>query len=374
VQGLKGDKGAKGDKGDKGDQGLAGLQGEQGSQGEKGDPGDPGPKGDKGNDGAKGDKGDKGNDGAKGDKGDKGEKGDPAPAGLKLSKKQIALLRWYEINEVQNSFTVGPEPTAHAFDGKFLWLGHGNGSIGKFDVVKRTYDEVIAAGVLNNSINALVFDGVKIWAGVAGDASLKIINLSSAEIEAEIALPWPANALVFDGRDVWAGHDDGFVTPVDATTGELGTQLFPILPAPVTALIFDGVSVWAGYENGYLVGGGGLAGTYILGIGSKVTALIFDGTNIWAGQEDGTLSVIIQSSEPEQVEIPDLAAGSISAMVFDGAYVWATDNVSEMVAKFDVSDLSLAAEAPAGSDPAGLSFDGANVWLVNKAANSVTIK
>jgi hypothetical protein len=162
---------------------------------------------------------------------------------------------------------------------------------------------------------------------------------------------------------------------VDASSGALGTQLPPVFGGAVTSLIFDGESVWAGYDNGYLVGDGGLAGYFILGLfGSKINALVFDGDHIWAGQDDGTLSVIIFSAEPEAIEIPDLAGGSISALVFDGSYVWAADSASDMLAKFDASDFSLLTEAPAVVDPAGLSFDGANIWLVSTEANSIALQ
>ena len=47
-----------------------------------------------------------------------------------------------------------------------------------------------------------------------------------------------------------------------------------------------------------------------------------------------------------------------------------------MVAKFKATDRKLLTEGPIGdgSDPIGMSFDGANVWVVNKGNSSISIK
>jgi hypothetical protein len=68
---------------------------------------------------AQGDPGERGPQGIEGEvgpQGPQGEPGEPAPAGTQLNPKQIGPLRWYEIN-------------ALVFDGVKIWAGQEDGTL-----------------------------------------------------------------------------------------------------------------------------------------------------------------------------------------------------------------------------------------------------
>src|SRR5262245_36488137 len=75
---------------------ITGPQGQQGERGVAGAQGPQGPKGDQGDQGPQGPKGDQGDQGAQGAAGPAGPQG---PPGIGFNPLQIALLRWYEVNQ-----------------------------------------------------------------------------------------------------------------------------------------------------------------------------------------------------------------------------------------------------------------------------------
>jgi DNA-binding beta-propeller fold protein YncE len=346
--------------------------GPQGPKGDKGDTGNPGPKGDKGDKGAKGDKG---------DKGAKGDKGDPGTPGSKFNSKKIALLRWYDVIETDNSYPVESGPKALAFDGRYLWLGHGDGAIGKFDVSDRTYNHI--TGYVD-PIAALVFDGVKIWASVEGDKFLKEISLSATgsgddeALTAAVELPSSATTLAFDGGRVWTGHADDSLNVVNASTADVGgPYTFPLWKGPITAMAFDGDGMWVGNSAGRLasVDANGVFAKFQQLFEGEITALVFDGNYIWVGHMVGFIN-IVDAETGELLLRLDYITGAVTGLVFDGGHVWATDGDHDLIFKINASDFSLVGSYPTGGEtvPAGVSFDGANIWVVNSGANSVMVK
>ncbi len=267
----------------------------------------------------------------------------------------------------------------------FFDIGHADGTIGKFDVFGRTYEEVLT---LASQINDLAFDGVFIWAGL-DDGKLRAVNASTGELGPEFFHPFysrfPITSIAFDGLYTWAGNGDTGIAQlfgVNSNTGALARSNTTLDGGPITDVVFDGFHIWTGHMDGNVnivdASTGVLIDRLLINHVDQesnpvpITALVFDGVNIWAGYEDGTLNVVDAISETVTViSEDDLAGGPISALVFDGAHVWAADNFNDRITKFNSTDLSQVAAYSTGSNPTGLSFDSADVWVLMKGENSV---
>ena len=67
------------------------------------------------------------------------------------------------------------------------------------------------------------------------------------------------------------------------------------------------------------------------------------------------------------------SAGQYPAgLAFDGANIWVTNNVADTVQKRRASDGQLLGTFPVGSGPCGVAFDGANIWTANNNTDTVT--
>lgn len=54
--------------------------------------------------------------------GAEGPPGEQGPAGLGYNPMDIALLRWYEANEAENTFDASNNPWDICFDGANIWV------------------------------------------------------------------------------------------------------------------------------------------------------------------------------------------------------------------------------------------------------------
>src|SRR5580765_3130529 len=72
-------------------------------------------------------------------------------------------------------------------------------------------------------------------------------------------------------------------------------------------------------------------------------------------------------------DIQTFAAGqSPTNMAFDGANIWVTNSDADTVTKLRASDGSLQGTFPTGDVPQFAVFDGANIWISNTLDDSIT--
>ena len=60
-----------------------------------------------------------------------------------------------------------------------------------------------------------------------------------------------------------------------------------------------------------------------------------------------------------------------SGIAFDGANIWVTNCGSNNVTKLRASDGAVLGTYAVGTSPAGIAFDGANIWVANSGSNNV---
>src|SRR5579863_4919999 len=73
---------------------------------------------------------------------------------------KVALLKWYQANEVPTTFPVGKQPYGVAFDGANIWVAAFDGTVTK---VRANDGEVLRKLQLNGALYGVTFDGSSIW-------------------------------------------------------------------------------------------------------------------------------------------------------------------------------------------------------------------
>jgi hypothetical protein len=63
---------------------------------------------------------------------------------------------------------------------------------------------------------------------------------------------------------------------------------------------------------------------------------------------------------------------SPAGVAFDGANIWVSNTASNSVTELRASDGTTLGTFLVGSQPQGVVFDGANIWLANNGSNTVS--
>lgn len=104
-------------------------------------------------------------------------------------------------------------------------------------------------------------------------------------------------------------------------------------------------------------------------LGDPSGALAFDGSRVWAVNEG---SVAIVSFNPTNVTTVSTGFNAPAGIVFDGINMWITDASANTLIKLN-SDGSIAQTINVGTTPVSPVFDGINIWVPNLSSNSVSV-
>jgi hypothetical protein len=226
--------------------------------------------------GPAGPQGPQGPQGATGATGPQGLQGPPGPAGTSTNPLQVAILRWYNANQVGITRGLAAPPVAAVFDGVNVVVAESNGTLASlhapdgtpvFTTDLNNDAEIIAQymriapGSLIIEISGLAFDGQNIWIGVNSLGSLAIpvfVKLRAVDgsfqgvVSTNVSAGLPLSGLAFDGTSIWAGlGGTQSLIQVRASDGSsLGT--FSVAATPIS-LVFDGANVWVTTQANTLV-------------------------------------------------------------------------------------------------------------------------
>ncbi|MGE5570468.1 MAG: YncE family protein [Rhodospirillales bacterium] len=179
-----------------------------------------------------------GPEGPPGPTGPQGVTGPPGPAGP--STMSIALLRWYEANQVA-SFAVTEGPTHAAFDGAHIWVTNNRSDT----VAKLRPSDGVVLGTyaVGDGPWSLAFDGAHIWAASRSSDSVMKLRPSDGVVLSTYAVGNRPYGLAFDGSNIWVTNfNSSNVMKLRASDGELlGT--YPVGSGP-DGVALDGAHIW----------------------------------------------------------------------------------------------------------------------------------
>jgi hypothetical protein len=231
--------------------------------------------------------------------------------------------------------------------------------------------------------NAVLFDGVHVWASTNGGRLLRFSpNGGSSDPSSpmrfkEVVLSSLSPlTMAFDGRNVWvAGYDSGLVDKVDVVDGTVGTPT--LCGGNAEGLVFDGTRIWLSHCAGTNpVGSSGgvqsitpatgpASSTYLMP-GCCPQGITFDGTHLWVACWRANKLIKMDPVTGSQTDVPT-SAWSTTGMTFDGTHVWAVNGGGTTITKVNTSTNSATAVQLSATQsvvsPRGVAFDGTYVWV-----------
>src|ERR1039458_5682404 len=262
---------------------------------------------------------------------------------------QIATLHWYNANQT-TSLPVGAAPTYMAFDGSDIWVTNLQANtVTKLRVSDGTNLGSFAVGSVPVGV---AFDGSNIWVANEGDGTVTKLRASDGANLGSFRVGLDPIGVAFDGASVWVANEgSNTITKLDNNGNPL--LIVAVGTGPIE-LAFDGTNMWVSNFGSNSVtkvraSNGAVLGTFPVGHGPH--DLTFDGTNIWVTNEIDNTVTEIKASSGALVATHAVGSFAPQGLVYDGA----------IVCTFKV-----------GASPVGVAFEGANVWVANQGANTVS--
>ncbi len=303
---------------------------------------------------------------------------------------QIALKEWYPANLSATLTTLNPgggslsAPGGVLFDGTNLWVEHAaspNYYVDKLQASDGKFIGRYKVGLGSSSVAGPAgFDGVNIWLPehqpsanlmhrirAADGVSISDCNLGSNG--------YYPNTAVFDGQNMWVGTDNYTVVKVNANTCAVQCANTSIA-SRIYGLAYDGTYMWAtAVDSNKVVKLNSSCAQVASYTVSGPIGIAFDGTNMWTANQSGASTTRINVSSGA-IATYSLGAGPAWTIAYDGGNMWITDYTTGKVSK--ISTTSPTNNPPsyqtcgsASSEPLGLAFDGAQMWIGCEGNNAL---
>jgi hypothetical protein len=121
--------------------------------------------------------------------------------------QQIAMLRWYDVNNTIPSVNVGFGCDQSAFDGEHMWVTvWGTGKVVRIRASDMTVIGTYSAGT---NPNPIIFDGDEIWVGSETSGQITKLRASDGSSAGSFSTGVSSHAgMAFDGTNVWVTNKD----------------------------------------------------------------------------------------------------------------------------------------------------------------------
>jgi hypothetical protein len=180
----------------------------------------------------------------------------------------------------------------------------------------------------------------------------------------------------FDGTDLWVANSNSVlrVRPSDGKVIETWTG--------ATAAASIVCAMGKVFITGFISPGSlymidptqppGTVTTLTTSLGNLPLSIAFDGSRIWTANSGGGGSVSIVTLNPTSVNTVSTGFNSPAGMLYDGSNIWVTDINASSLLKLNANG-SIAQTINVGTAPEFPVFDGTNIWVPNHNSDSVSV-
>jgi hypothetical protein len=181
-----------------------------------------------------------------------------------------------------------------------------------------------------------------------------------------------------DGADLWvANYTSGSVSRVRASDGKL-LETWSGAPNALGVLSAKGLIFVTGSQipgNLYQIDPTQPAGavtTLTSSLGGASSGIAFDGIRVWTANTQGSISIV--SLNPLSVNTVTTGFNQPAGILYDGANIWVTDIGTSpgKLLKLD-SNGNIIQTVDVGGTPFFPVFDGTNIWVPNFSSRTVTV-
>ncbi len=165
----------------------------------------------------------------------------PATSAPPLNPNQVALLRWYPMNQAAQILVPGSIHSAGiVFDGANMWVtGIFESTVTKVRASDGASLGTFAVGAYPNSA---AFDGGSVWVTNDGSGTVTKLRASDGKALGTFTVGNNPGGAVFDGSNVWvANFSDNTVMKLRASDGKV-LSTFTVAGGP-SAMAFDGANI-----------------------------------------------------------------------------------------------------------------------------------
>ncbi|HKF44594.1 MAG TPA: S-layer homology domain-containing protein [Thermoanaerobaculia bacterium] len=190
-----------------------------------------------------------------------------------------------------------------------------------------------------------------------------------------VNLPSPPGNLKSDGADVWIGDFSSVVRVRASDAKILETWTAPFAEGIVVAM--NRVFVASGTNPGTLSRidpsqPPGAATAVASNLGGDPFAAVFDGTRIWTANSINSVSIVTPGPSIPWTVTTVSGFSNPAGILFDGVNVWLTNFSNDRLVKLDSAGAVLQTVTSA-SGPLRPTFDGTNIWVPNTLSNSISV-
>jgi outer membrane lipoprotein-sorting protein len=259
---------------------------------------------------------------------------------------------------------------------------------------------------------ASVSDGSNVWVANATGNSVTELGPNGSFLALINTTSCPAcgfaspDGLVFDGTHLWVsnakGGSDGkgSLTELDPASGGLvgtvtDTTCATCAFGNIDGLAFDGANLWVQSDASLTelsAGSGAFVSAYSgtsYGF-NHPSAPVFDGNELWVANfgdasNPGSLTEVKVATPGSPLVVTDATCTGCgfsepSGLAWDGAHVWVTNKTGGSTHLGSVTEVSaasgwvqtLSSSALGLNGPVGIAYDGTSLWVTNSSANTVS--
>ena len=156
---------------------------------------------------------------------------------------QVAILHWYNANQVPTSFSAGFLPVGVAFDGASIWVANAGSESNNVMKFRASDGALLLTSGVGTTPTGIAFDGANIWTANQSSNNVTKVQASTGTVLGSFTVGTNPIDVAFDGANIWVTNYQGAsVTKLQASNGAaLGT--FAVGSAPL-GIAFDGTDIW----------------------------------------------------------------------------------------------------------------------------------
>jgi hypothetical protein len=229
---------------------------------------------------------------------------------------------------------------------------------------------------------ALAWDGAYLWAlDQRGDFSVATAPVAQPR-GGMVSTPGTATDMISDGEYLWISDSEGHLFRILPSTNAapvITRVTFPYSANPITGITFDGRFVWAVTYGAADRGGSQLfkvdSSTLAVTSGPSISDLTapksikFDGLSLWVT----SLNAVARITSGTRTGTYTASDGR--SLSFDGSQMWVVNRSSNSVTATRACDgASTLDPLTTPTYPENMAFDGKNLWITSPTSKTVSIR
>lgn len=285
-----------------------------------------------------------------------------------------------------HTVTVGSDPTACAFDGRYIWvLNSASLTISLVDPLTMAIAYTVSLAAYD-VVYHIIFDGTFIWVSAAASAVGKLvkINPTSRSIVNVVTVDNFPDGMCADTGFIWVAiRNEDEVLKIDLSDDSIAATIS--VGTDPTRLCSDGEYIWVATRGSGAAGYGVVNKIKIaddtvsainvgeIGDTNILAGIAYDGRRVWVANtsQDKIFAIDVISDAVGSALAIGTAGNGTYELLFDGHYLRVGTYTVSAIYRINVDALEVIDYVVAGDNASGMTIDGSHVWVACAGPNWV---